>query len=133
MTLRFNGRDHTAKFKRIDTRHGRFECICACTGVMFFIPLVSIPESRFGRFWANQGLIILLIELACLISGLILGGILGLLAMIPAVGIVFNIIKKIIGAILWAVVAFYIIYPITFAARGRAKDIPFIGFIRIIR
>ncbi len=133
MRLCFHGRDYTDKFRYPDMKKCRFECICACTGLMFFIPLVSVPESRYGRYWANQGILILLVELACLFSGLIIGGILSLLAMIPAVGGFFLVVKKIIGAVLWATVAFYILYPLTFAARCKAKDIPLIGFIRVIR
>ncbi len=133
MRLSFEGRDYTDKFRYPDMKKCRFECICACTGLMFFIPLVSVPESRYGRYWANQGFLVLLVEIACLLIGLILGGILGLLALIPVIGGVFLVVKKIVGAALWITVAFYILYPLTFAARCKAKDIPFIGFIRAIR
>lgn len=133
MKLRFDGRDHTDKFRYPEMKRCRFECICACTGLLFFVPLVSVPESRFGRYWANQGLIILLIELACLICGFVSGWLLGLLAMIPAVGIVFAVLKKLVGAVLWLTAVLYIIYAVFHAARCRAKDVPFFGYIRFIR
>lgn len=131
--LRFEGEEHTARFRDDELRGCRFECLCACTGILFFIPLVSTPESRFGRYWANQGLLILLAEAACLIVGLITGGLLGLLSLIPAIGVVFTVLSKLIGGVLWLTVLFCIVYALSFAVRGRAKDIPLIGFLRIIR
>ena len=49
MKLRFDGRDLTDKFRYSEMRRCRPECICACTGILFFVPLVSVPESRYGR------------------------------------------------------------------------------------
>ncbi len=133
MRLRFNGRDHTSKFKKSDMKNCRFECICACTGIMFFIPLVSKPESRIGRYWANQGFVIFMIELVCLALGLILGGILTLLSLIPFIGIVFKILMLIAAAALFTVSLYYITFACVQVANYRAKDIPFFGYIRFIK
>ena len=70
---------------------------------------------------------------ACLICGFVTGWIFGLLAMIPAVGVVFAVLKKVVGIALWLTAAFYIIYAAAHAARCRAKDVPFFGYIRFIR
>lgn len=131
--LRFDGKDYTRKFKYPEAKRCRFECLCACTGVMFFIPLVSIPESRYGRYWANQGLLILLIELICFVIGMILGGIFGLLSLIPFVGIVFKILKTAATVLLILITAVYIITSVVNVLKCRAKDIPFVGFVRIIK
>lgn len=133
MKLRFDGRDRTDKFRYSEMRRCRPECICACTGILFFVPLVAVPESRYGRYWANQGLIVLLVEFVCLICGFVTGWIFGLLAMIPAVGVVFAVLKKITSIALWLTAAFYIIYAAAHAARCRAKDVPFFGYMRFIR
>ena len=127
MKLRFDGRDLTDKFRYSEMRRCRPECICACTGILFFVPLVSVPESRYGRYWANQGLIV------CLVCGFVTGWIFGLLAMIPAVGVVFAVLKKVVGIALWLTAAFYSIYAAAHAARCRATDVPFFGYIRGIR
>ena len=77
--------------------------------------------------------VVLLVELVCLICGFVTGWIFGLLAMIPAVGVVFAVLKKVVGIALWLTAAFYIIYAAAHAARCRAKDVPFFGYIRFIR
>lgn len=133
MRLRFNGRDHTEKFKKSDLQNCRFECLCACMGIMFFIPLVSIPESRFGRYWANQGLIILMIELACTVAGFAVGGMLSLLSLIPYIGIVFDMIKVITSITFFSVSLYYIIFACVQVVNYRAKDVPFFGYIRFIK
>ncbi|MBQ4064633.1 MAG: hypothetical protein IJD10_00885 [Clostridia bacterium] len=133
MRFRFSGRDYTAKFREEDTRVCRIECACACTGLLFFLPLVSAPESRFGRYWANQGLIILLVQLLLTVVWLSVGGLLWLLGLIPFIGILFSILRWIVGILLAAVALFYVIYPMICAARGRATDSPVVGIFRFIR
>ena len=111
----------------------RPESACACTGLLFFLPLVSIPESRFGRFWANQGLLILLLEAISLLLWFLLRGMLTLLGLIPYLGIVFRALLVPIGLICLAIPLFYMSYGMVYAIRGRAKEIPLFGFIRLIR
>ncbi len=133
MKLSFNGKEHTKRFHPDDVASCRVECVCACTGLLFFLPLVSVPDSRFGRYWANQGLIILFFEILCLIAGFVVGWILGLLGLIPFIGIIFGIVKIAAYIALSLVALFAIILSGSFAARGRAKDLPFIGFMRFIK
>jgi len=133
MAFRFRGRDYTARFHPLDIRSCRIECACACTGLLFFLPLVSAPDSRFGRYWANQGLIVLLIQLLLLVVWFIVGGVLWLLSLIPFIGVVFSVLRIAVGILLAAVALFYIVYAMVFAARGRAKDVPFLGHMRIIK
>jgi uncharacterized Tic20 family protein len=97
------------------------------------LPLVSVPGSKFGRYWANQGLIMLLCELMMLILGFVISWILGLLALIPFIGIVFTVIKVIAFVALGLVALFLIVLQGSFAARGRAIDLPFIGHLRFIK
>ena len=133
MAFRFHGRDYTSRFHPLDRKACRIECACACTGLLFFLPLVSAPDSRFGRYWANQGLIILLIQLALLVLWLIVGGFLWLLSLIPFIGILFSVLRIAVGILLAAVALFCIVYAMVFAAKGRAKDVPFLGHMRIIK
>ena len=133
MAFRFRGREYTARFHPFDIRSCRMECACACTGLLFFLPLVSAPDSRFGRYWANQGLIILLIQLLLLLLWLIVGGVLWLLSLIPFIGVIFSILRIAAGILLTSVALFYVVYAMTFAAKGRAKDVPFFGQMRILK
>ena len=133
MPFRFPGRDYTAFFRQRGAVPCRPESVCACTGLLFFLPLVSLPESRFGRFWANQGLLILLIHIACLLLWLVGGGLLFLLGQIPLVGGFFRLLRLLVGTLCVLTALFYTVFPMTFAARGRAKEIPFFGSLRLIR
>ncbi|MBQ8254304.1 MAG: hypothetical protein IJY94_02230 [Clostridia bacterium] len=133
--MRFSakGKEHTKQFHPDDRRCCKIECICACTGLLFFLPLVSVPGSKFGRYWANQGLIMLFCELIMLIAGFLVSWLLGLLALIPFIGILFNVVKVIAFIALGLIALFVIVLQGSFAARGRAIDMPFVGFIRFIK
>ncbi len=134
-TMRFNaqGKEHTRRFHPDDRRCCKIECVCACTGILFFLPLVSVPGSKFGRFWANQGLIMLFLEIAMLLLGFIVSWVLGLLALIPFIGIVFSIIKVVFLIVLGLAALLVIVLQGSFAARGRATDMPYIGTLRFIK
>ena len=84
---------------------------------IFFIPLLVDSESEFGRFHANQGLLVLLLGIAV--------GILG--SIIPFIGW-FLILP--IGSIFCLVLA---IMGIMNAANEKMKELPVIGTIKIIK
>lgn len=133
MRFRPNGREYTKKFSHDDTKSCRIESACACTGILFFLPLVSAPGSKFGRYWANQGLLILFVEILALIAWLLSSWLLGLLSLIPLIGILFAIAKVLVAVTICLVVAYFIFLPMSFAARGRARDTAYIGFMRFIK
>ncbi len=72
-------------------------------------------------------------EILMLIAGFLLSWIFGLFALIPFIGIVFDIIKVIALIALGLIALFVIVLQGSFAARGRAIDMPFIGFMRFIK
>ncbi len=133
MGIRLIGRDHTRSFRKFETRGCRFESVCACTGLLFFLPLVSAPESRFARYWANQGLIILLTHLLLLAIWFLGGGLLWLLGLIPFIGIVFSILRIVFGILLLVIALCYSGYAMAFAARGKARDVPLFGHLRLLK
>ena len=133
MPIRFFGKNYTAALRKRGAVPCRPESAFACTGLLFFLPLVSLPDSRFGHFWANQGLIIFLVELASILLWLLVGGILSLLGLIPFLGLVFRFIRTIFGLICLFIPLFYVVYAMIFALRGQAKEVPLIGFLRLIR
>lgn len=58
----------------------------AYLGILFFLPLVTHPNSKFGKFHANQGLILLIFSVGgSFVTGLV--PVLGLFILTPAVGI----------------------------------------------
>lgn len=101
--------------------------ILAYLGILFFLPLVSFPNSKTGRFHANQGLLLLITSIA------------GQIAL--------SIVSSIILAISWrlwgitsllyfawsiAMLALMIMGMIN-ANKGEEKPLPFIGQFVIIK
>jgi len=84
--------------------------------ILFFLPLLACPDSPFGRYHANQGLLLLILGM---------GG-----------SIVLNIIP-IIG---WILLPFFAIVVFVFAIMGlvngftgKAKPLPLIGKYQLIK
>ena len=80
--------------------------------ILFFLPLVLIPRSGFGRFHANQALLNLLW------------------------GVVFGILTRLIPGLRWLFGLIMLIYPIwgiVTAMRGAERPFPVIGKYTIIR
>lgn len=77
--------------------------------ILFFLPLVCCQNSAYGKFYANQGLLILLLDVAS-----------GLVAIIPILG---WIASPVIGI---ATLVFAIMNAVN-ASNGVRKAIPIIG------
>lgn len=83
--------------------------------ILFFLPLVCCQNSPYGRFYANQGLLILLIDIAA--SAVLIIPILGWIAG-PIIGIA-NLVFAIMNAIN--------------ANKGIRKGIPIVGGVELIK
>lgn len=83
---------------------------------IFFLPLIAAPDSKFAKFHANQGLLLLILGIG---GNIILGmiPILGWLLMLP-----FGIFVLVLG-----------IMGLMNGFGGKAKELPLIGKFRIIK
>lgn len=84
--------------------------------ILFFLPLVACPESRYGRFHANQGLLLLIVS----IGGSIILGI------IPIIG-------WLLLPIFYIVVMVFAILGLVNGLNGKAKPLPIFGKLQIIK
>jgi uncharacterized membrane protein len=84
--------------------------------ILFFLPLLVCPDSKFGKFHANQGLLLLITS--------ILGSV--LLSIIPFLGWVLLPLFS-IAVLVVAIVA------LINAMNGKAKELPFIGKFRLLK
>jgi uncharacterized membrane protein len=82
---------------------------------LFFLPLIICPTSRYGRFHANQGLVLLIVS--------VLGSI--ILGWIPLIGAILQPLFQIAVLVL-------AIMGLVNALNGRAKALPFIGQWQIL-
>ncbi|SDM52351.1 hypothetical protein [Acetanaerobacterium elongatum] len=91
----------------------------AYLGILFFLPLVICPDSKYGKFHANQGLVLLIFGIVASIVGTIL-------AFIPYIGWLFQLLLS-LGVLALAIMG--LINGFT----GKAKELPIIGKIRILK
>lgn len=99
---------------------------------IFFLPLLAAKESKFARYHANQGLVLLIAGFAVGIISSIINGILfaaamtmGSLGAIAIVGTLFTLV--------YLAIAVLGILGIVNAAQGKVKPVPVIGGITIIK
>lgn len=84
--------------------------------IIFFLPLIVCPDSKFAKFHANQGLLLLILGFA--------GSI--ILSIIPIIGWILLPIFSIL-------VFVFAIIGLVNGLGGKAKELPIIGKYRIIK
>lgn len=100
--------DTTADYSAEDIEKNKVYAILAYFGILVLIPILAAPNSRFARFHANQGLILFIAAI--------------IFSFVPFVGWIFNLITLV-----------FAIMGIVYAAQGKAKELPLIGSIKIIK
>lgn len=95
--------------------------------ILFFLPLIVCKDSKFGRFHANQGLLLLILSVV------------GYIAMSIVTTILATITWRLFGfiSLLYSIYGLFIlalaIYGLVNGLNGKAKELPVIGKYRIIR
>lgn len=118
--------DRTAQFEEADIAENRTAAAFAYLGVLVFVPLTAAKGSRFARFHANQGLALLAVWVAYgiaveIVSNAFLGiswGLYQMFQMVRLSGLVFPAL---------------VLIGIRNAVSGRAKELPLIGKLRLLR
>lgn len=87
--------------------------------ILFFLPLVVCPDSKFGRYHANQGLVLLLTTIVANVIGVIL-------SLIPVVGWILQLVLNVAMVVL-------MILGIVNACNGETKPLPIIGKFTLIK
>ncbi len=91
---------------------------------LFFLPLIATNKSAVGRFWANQGLLTLIVYGAVGVTTGVLN------AIFSAIGIEF--LSWIISP-LNVVGLLFSAFGIVYTAKGRVRELPVIGHFRIFK
>lgn len=106
-------KDHSDEFTPEDINSNKAVAIIACFWILFFVPLVAAKDSGFGKFYANQGLILL-------ITGAVLNVAGGILSNVPFVGFILQMLLSLVSLGLF-------VFLIVNAANGKAKELPIVG------
>ena len=91
--------------------------------LLFFIPLIKNRKSELCRFCANEGLILLIVEVIISILFSIFAG-------IPLIGWLFKLVGRLLRL---GVSLFGLLLTVELMANDKAFELPFIGHIRLIR
>lgn len=114
--------DTTGQFAHDDIEKNQVMAILAYCFWLVLFPIICAKDSKFARYHANQGLVLAVFET---VAGLILG----IFGGIPLIGWIFRLARGLvfIVCILLAVIG------VLNAANGKAKEVPFIGKIRLLK
>ncbi|MFV0351644.1 MAG: hypothetical protein ACK5JF_04945 [Oscillospiraceae bacterium] len=122
-----NTPDQTSQFDPADIAANKGMAILSYLGFLFLIPLLAAPNSRFARFHVNQGLVLFIAEAA---YGIVYGVLTTIFYAISWVlGAIFSAVLGLVGIVFFV----FLIIGILNAANGKAKTLPLIGNISIIK
>jgi len=96
--------------------------ILAYIGILVLIPLFTSKQSKFAMFHTEQGITLAIGEVC-------LSVIMSIIAFIPVVGWIINIILGLVGLVFLILAIIGIIN----AANGQAKELPLVGKIRLVK
>ena len=117
-----NTTDSTSEFDENDIQQNKTMSIFAYLSWLVLIPLLAAKESKFARFHCNQGIVLAIVEIIAWV-------VLGILSVIPYVGwifVIFNVLLSVACLVL-------AILGIINAVNGKAKELPVVGKIRILK
>lgn len=115
--------DTTESYDSKDIEANKIFSILAYLGFLVLIPLFAAKESKFARFHTNQGLILLIGEIVAAVISTVLW-------IIPVIGWLFSLF---IGLPLYLVTVAFMVIGIINAYNGKAKELPFIGQLKILK
>lgn len=132
-----NTKDFTGNFEPSDIEKNKVVSALAYIGCLFWLPLVACPNSSFGRFHANQGLVafifyfvvnvvksLISFTLSLIFGNNLIGGLTGGLA---------GLLNSVIGWILSALCLLVMLFGLINTLNGKAKELPVIGKLRLIK
>ena len=105
-----------------DIEKNKVFAVLAYVGLLFLVPLLAAPQSKFARYHTNQGVVLFVTVLSIYAASVIL-------MMIPFIGCIMIFVPMVVGA--GALVM--MILGIINAATGQTKPLPLIGHFRLIK
>ncbi len=132
-------KDTTNEYAPQDIEKGKTMSILAYFGILFWLPLAVCPDSKFGKFHANQGLLLFIASAALSVVNVVLSAIISAI-FVTDWGFGITTVNGFGVFLLWIfrlvcylpILGLFII-GIKNAIDAKAKELPFIGKIRIIK
>ncbi len=118
--------DTSDSYAAEDKANNKIMAILSYIGILVLIPIFAAKNSPYAKYHANQGLVLCIAGLAYGVVTGLLGWLLGL---IPVVGTFFPTIFGILSLVFVA----EMIFGIYNAVKGKAKELPLLGAIKILK
>ncbi|MCM1334885.1 MAG: zinc-ribbon domain-containing protein [Bacteroides sp.] len=112
-----------------DVEKTKVICAVSYLSILFFLPLVAYPGSRFGKFHANQALLLLIVSTALKI---LVSAVAGIWWAIPFSSGIAHSVSGVFSLAEWSIPLAGAIYGIVNALNGRARELPIVGKINLI-
>jgi len=112
--------------EQMDVRQNKAKAVLSYFGILVLVPIFGAKNSKFARFHANQGLVLMIFSFISIFLQRILNSFLG-----NAGGIIM-LLSSVFSLINLALFAFSII-GIVNAAKGKMKEVPVVGQIKILK
>ncbi len=125
-----NTEDTTQEFDPADIQQNKTMAVLAYIGILVLVPLLGAKGSKFARFHANQGLVLLIAEIILTLVQRIVSGV--LLSIFWGSGLM-SALMSLIAVAVWVFSIVMMILGIVNAANGRAKQLPLIGNITLLK
>ena len=122
-----NTPDETDSYDANDISNNKVLALLSYLGILIIVPLVAAPQSKFAKFHVNQGLVLLISSIVLNIAT----GVLSTIAFFIAelVGALVSLVCGAAGLVIFVLM----IIGIVNAAQGKAKELPLIGKIRLLK
>lgn len=132
-----NTADTTAQFDPADIAANKLMGVLSYLGLLVLIPIFAAPKSKFARFHANQGLTLLIVNAAYTVLSVLLN-LIKVTSVEYFLGYPYEVTKTpwIITLLLWLIVIPILalaVLGIINAAQGKAKELPVIGKISLLK
>lgn len=121
-----NTADTTADYTAEDIEQNKVMALLAYLGLLFLVPLFAAPNSKYARYHTNQGLVLCLAAVAFGIVHVIFSFLLVMISWR------LSFLSTIIG-LLWIAFPVWCVIGIINALNGKAKELPIIGKIKILK
>jgi len=118
--------DTTGEFEPQDIAQNKVMAVLAYLGPLVLVPILGAKESKFARYHANQGLLLLIASIAWSIVSSILSSI--IIAISWRLAFVSSLLSLV--SLVFLVLA---IIGIINAANGKAKELPIIGKFKLLK
>lgn len=122
-----NTPDYTSEYDQTDITNNKVFAALSYLWILVLIPILAAPNSKFAKFHSNQGLTLLIVNVILNIGLSIVRIAMGAIA--DPLGRMITIIIRVVGILILVLAIIGIIN----AVQGKAKELPLLGKINILK